>query len=250
MVGEPFFIKKGKTGALLLHGFTSSPNEMKELAEYLAERNITCYCPTLLGHGKDSKRLNLIKSEDWIKSTNNSMKLLKKYCNKIYLIGVSFGGNLALSMADKHKEIIGLIVISTPIRFKKGKIARELINVRMDLLREGARPKTKKEKLYVKKYFDYKNITIRTFTQVSKVVSMSEKNLKNISCPIFIINSDIDALVDEKSVVIIFNNVNSKLRDFYWVPKSYHNVLIDRKKRTVIKKIHRFIEKTNQYSSK
>lgn len=40
-----------KSGVLLLHGFTSSPFEMKELAYLLHERQFSVSIPLLAGHG-------------------------------------------------------------------------------------------------------------------------------------------------------------------------------------------------------
>lgn len=42
----PFFFHRGSTGALLLHGFTSTPFEVRELGERLAEAGITAPTPT------------------------------------------------------------------------------------------------------------------------------------------------------------------------------------------------------------
>ena len=48
---EPFLYEAGETGCLLVHGFTSSPSEMRGLGRYLADRGITANAGLLPGHG-------------------------------------------------------------------------------------------------------------------------------------------------------------------------------------------------------
>ena len=48
---EPFFIKKGKTGILCVHGFTSSAWDYREFGKYLADKGYTVSAPLIAGHG-------------------------------------------------------------------------------------------------------------------------------------------------------------------------------------------------------
>ena len=49
---KPFFIDAGSgTLAILVHGFTGSPYDMKELAEFLVSKGISVKVPLLAGHG-------------------------------------------------------------------------------------------------------------------------------------------------------------------------------------------------------
>ncbi len=38
---EPFFFPAGKTGCLLIHGITASPQQFRAMGEYLASQGIT-----------------------------------------------------------------------------------------------------------------------------------------------------------------------------------------------------------------
>src|SRR3989344_9202589 len=65
---KPIFIKGGKTGALLVHGFTSSPYEFTDLANYLAKKGFTVYAPLMKGHGTSPENLATTNDEDWLNS--------------------------------------------------------------------------------------------------------------------------------------------------------------------------------------
>ncbi len=75
---EPFIMgnENDKAGILLLHGFTASPWEVKELAEYLNKDNITVYGTLLAGHGTSPRDLKKTKWEDWYKSSGEGLLLL------------------------------------------------------------------------------------------------------------------------------------------------------------------------------
>ena len=81
--GEPFFYKRGKTGMLLIHGFTSTPQELRYLAKYLADKNISVMAPLMKGHGRSPEAMLETNSKDWIDSAEKAYLELKKHCNTI-----------------------------------------------------------------------------------------------------------------------------------------------------------------------
>ena len=99
---EPFFIKKGKTGILCVHGFTSSAWDYREFGKYLADKGYTVSAPLIAGHGTTPEHLSITKGRDWLESVEKAFLDLKSKTNKIIVMGDSFGGNLALILAAKH----------------------------------------------------------------------------------------------------------------------------------------------------
>src|SRR5512143_863129 len=51
--------------ALLIHGFTGTPYEVRPLAEHLAGRGLEVATPVLPGHGQDAAALNRTTWRDW-----------------------------------------------------------------------------------------------------------------------------------------------------------------------------------------
>jgi carboxylesterase len=85
---EPFFKKvNGSKVALLIHGFTASPLEFRDLSNYLASKGISSYAPLLPGHGTSPERLAVIKYYQWIESVQESIDMLAKDYKEIYLVG-------------------------------------------------------------------------------------------------------------------------------------------------------------------
>lgn len=60
-----FFLEGGATGVLLLHGYTGSPPEMRQIGDDLHARGCTVSAPLLPGHGATPEALNRWRWTDW-----------------------------------------------------------------------------------------------------------------------------------------------------------------------------------------
>src|SRR3954453_23950598 len=55
----------GRTGVLLVHGFTGTPMSMRPWGEHLAAAGFAGRCPLLPGHGTRGQDCNLVTEQDW-----------------------------------------------------------------------------------------------------------------------------------------------------------------------------------------
>ena len=111
--GEPFFYLGGRTGCLLTHGFTGTPYEMHGLGRGLADHGYTALGVRLFAHATQPKDLKRARRGDWKASVLDGYHLLKSHCDNIFMIGLSMGSVLTLSLAPQL-DIKGLVVMSTP----------------------------------------------------------------------------------------------------------------------------------------
>jgi carboxylesterase len=116
---KPVELKGDKNiGVLLIHGFEGSPFEMKELGDYFYSLGYTISIPLLPGHGTSVNDLAKTEFKNWYFHVEKKYFELKVNCNKIYIIGISLGGLLALKLAEKYK-VDALITISAPVFFNR-----------------------------------------------------------------------------------------------------------------------------------
>jgi carboxylesterase len=111
---EPFLHRRGPVGCLLLHGFTGSCQELRELGDYLAERQITVLCPLLPGHGTNPLDMNKIGREQWYRSSDDAYAELAAECKEVFICGLSMGGLLTWRLGSKV-ETKGLISMASLI---------------------------------------------------------------------------------------------------------------------------------------
>src|SRR5262245_30217197 len=108
-------------GALVVHGFTGSPFEMRWLGERLADRGLHVVGPALAGHARGlPEELDRTTWRDWYGSAEVAFDHLRARCDRVAVVGLSMGGLLALHLArERGAQIAALGVLATPIRLQR-----------------------------------------------------------------------------------------------------------------------------------
>ena len=117
MKGNRFFRRKSKIGCLLVHGLTSSTQELEELANFLYSKNYTVLATLLKGHNTKVEDLNKTTWKEWYSSLLNDFSFLSKHCSRLYVIVSSIGSTLSLHLAANtiNLKIKGLIFLAPAI---------------------------------------------------------------------------------------------------------------------------------------
>src|SRR3989338_7944267 len=105
--GEPIFLEgrpirqaQGKqVGVLLIHGWSSTPQELKNTADYLNKLGYRVYAPLLRGHGTQPRDLVGLKWEDWLEDVCDAYDWLSQYVSAIVVGGMSTGSLHALNLS-------------------------------------------------------------------------------------------------------------------------------------------------------
>ncbi len=214
---SPIFIEKGDKATLLLHGFTTSPQDLNGLAKFLANSDLTVYAPLLPGHGTSPEDLNKVTYMDWIKATINAYnELREKEYREVYIIGHSMGGLLALRLGELYGDISGLVVAATPIVIKGF------------LLKLG--PLAKRFVKFIKKKgeinpYAYDVWPINGVAELFKLQNLVKNELKSVISPTLIIQGEKDEIVAIESADIIYENISSKIKRKVIINNAGHRVL-------------------------
>ena len=91
---------EGKIGCYIIHGFSSSTYETKELAKFLGANGYHTLTRNLPGHGTTVEECNTVKYQDWLSFVEQDLATLSNSSEKIVVIGMSMGGVLALHLAS------------------------------------------------------------------------------------------------------------------------------------------------------
>ncbi len=107
-----------KTGLLMLHGSAATPCNHRTLAQQMFGLGYSVYAPLLAGHENPER---LYRGEvgwlDCYRSALEALYLLSESCDRVFVIGSSFGGTLAYLMTVEHADrLAGGIAISAPSR--------------------------------------------------------------------------------------------------------------------------------------
>lgn len=109
---EPYSADGGPSGALVVHGFTGTPQSMRGLAEAFARAGFAVELPLLPGHGTSVDDLATTDFADWSGAAERAYTDLAARCDRVVVAGLSMGGLLTAWLAARHPEIAGLIMIN------------------------------------------------------------------------------------------------------------------------------------------
>jgi carboxylesterase len=117
---EPFLLPgdPGRSGALLVHGFTGTPREMRFLGEAIQRAGRSALGVELAGHGAGGEAVDDFGWQDWLGSCEAGLEQLRRETAspRVHLVGFSLGGALSLLLARRHPEqVASLTLIATPL---------------------------------------------------------------------------------------------------------------------------------------
>ncbi|MEX2053947.1 MAG: alpha/beta fold hydrolase [Candidatus Colwellbacteria bacterium] len=245
---EPIFLPGNKkTGVLLFHGWTSSPQEFNpdytpSTAKYLNELGYTVYVPLRLGHGTTPEDFSKLRWEDWLEDAKDHYRLFSNECEGVVVGGMSMGASLALHIASEN-PIAGVMPMGTPIFMKMhwlfvpwALLSRH--NYRM----RHKRYLPKDQEIAAKKihYTQYPNHHIFENLKASRE---TRKILPAIKAPALILHSADDNIAHPRSAKYIYNHISSTDKKIVLIKDSYHSFTTDRNAKVASEAMGEFLGK-------
>ena len=236
---EPFYAEGNHIGCLLLHGLSSSPSEMGLLGRYLYDKGYTVSAPLLPGHGTSVEDMMKVSWQDWYAEVEMALSKLDGHCSRIYILGLSLGGLLALYTGSRKAAVAGVVSIAAPIHIGNpwAQYAPLLKHFVKTVDKEG--PKLTVE-----------GITRATYNQQSmhgvhellKLRRLVRKSLPRMVKPVLIVQSKDDSVVLPSSAEYIHNRLKkSPIRILKWLSSSGHISTMGPEREEMFEQIDYFI---------
>jgi carboxylesterase len=109
-----FFLPGSGLSALLIHGLTGTPYEMRLLGERLAAAGVRVHGVRLAGHGGAPEELGEVTHANWYESVVEAFEHLRAYDEPNVVIGLSMGAVLAARLAIDQREAVSAVVMLSP----------------------------------------------------------------------------------------------------------------------------------------
>ena len=241
---EGFEFKKGKTGCLLIHGFGGSPLELRWLGERLAENGYTVLAPLLPGHGTAYHDMLKTGWTDWYRTSEEAFYRLKDMCDNIFVIGLSMGGAIGLSMAAEN-GFSGVVSLAAPLFINDWRI-KFLPILRYILKYPRGGPPDLKDISKLGEVFSYKRVPMRCVEELLTSLADLKVKLPLVKMPVLLVHARVDHIVPPKNVEVIYNLLGSQDKRLVYLDNSYHVVTVDYDREIVKDEILRFINSYNR----
>jgi carboxylesterase len=112
-----FFLPGSGVSALLVHGLTGTPYEMRYLGERLSAAGVRVFAVRLAGHAGTPEELGAANHDNWYESVVDGCERLRAYGDPIVVVGLSAGGVLAARLAIDQGEALSGVVMLAPAFF-------------------------------------------------------------------------------------------------------------------------------------
>jgi carboxylesterase len=222
-----------KPRLLVIHGFGGGVHEVDPLAKHLTDLGYKVACPVLKGHSQGRKEMVEAKHQDWVESAEHELLRLKESGDEIILIGFSMGGLIAFNLACAH-DVKAVVTINTPIYYWNlwqvlKNLADDIKNKRLSHTRRYLRAK--------------KNSPLRAMAQFLLLLRKTKRKLRNITCPLLIIQAEDDDTVRRKSVDYINEHVSSENKRIRYFCHGGHLILLSPAAKQIMSCVEDFITK-------
>jgi carboxylesterase len=222
---EPASFDGGPHGALVLHGFTGSPQSMRGLATALADAGFTVDLPLLPGHGTTLDEMKQTDFADWLAAAEETYAALAARVDDVVVVGLSMGGTLAATLAVNHPEIIGAVFVNpliappdsetvTGLQAMAAAGETELPGIGSDIAEPGTTE------------LAYLGTPLRPLLSLIEATGPLVERLGDLRCPILVFTSTQDHVVAPSSSDVLAANAAGPV-ERVTLERSYHVATLD-----------------------
>lgn len=234
---QPFLFEAGSRMVLLLHGFTGSSADTRQLARFLNARGYSCYAPHLRGHGEVPEELVKYGPTEWWQDVENAYQFLQqKGYQKIAVAGLSLGGIYALRLSMNYPVISAATFCSPMMIFDEATMYQGVLSYARNL----------------KKYLGQSQDSIEqdmqqfnpmpSLSALKQLILDTRSELYLVEQPLFIAQGQLDKMINPDSANIIYNESSSFDKVLKWYDQSGHVITIDKQKQQLFEDYYQFLE--------
>ena len=234
---QPYTAWGGRTGCLLVHGFTSAPPDVLPLARHLhGAMGMSVHCPVLPGHSRTPEDMARYNEQHWLEAVDRGVELLGEKCSRVWLVGFSMGGVLCIVTAAR-RPVEGVISLAAPVwpRPFISRFSRVLERTR-PWLPMAQRPPMEEPS------WRYDRVAAKNVTDLYRLINMMRQCLPSIDKPMLVVQGGRDKTVRPASGKYIYIKLASQDKELEWIDDSGHLLLLGKNRQRVINSCARFIE--------
>jgi len=219
----------GRTGVLISHGFTGTPQSMRPWAEHLAAQGYSVRLPRLPGHGTTWQEMNRTTWTDWYAEVRAGYDELAARCDTVFAGGLSMGGALVTRLAedladDPSSKLAGLVLVNVAYGIMRRDAAFARYIAWAVRSRPGIGSDIKKPGM---KELSYDRTPLRAFVSMQALWRVVVADLGRIRVPILYYHSAEDHVVDPLSAKLLHAGATATTVREVGLANSYHVATVD-----------------------
>jgi carboxylesterase len=215
----------GRTGVLLLHGFTGNPSSMRPWGEHLAAEGFAVRAPLLPGHGTSWQDCNTSTEQQWLQAVDDALDELAADCDRVVVAGLSMGGTLAIRTAERRPaDVAGLVLVNPALLTQR--LDAKLLPLLARLTPSWAPIGNDIKKSGVQE-LAYPKLPTRAMLSLRRLWAQTRADLESVTAPLLVFRSREDHVVEPASVALLLARVRSSDVTEVVLEDSYHVATLD-----------------------
>jgi carboxylesterase len=215
----------GRTGVLLVHGFTGNPSSLRPWGEHLAAEGFAVRAPRLPGHGTSWQDCNTTTEQDWLAAVHRAFDDLAADVDHVVVAGLSMGGTLAIRLAEQRPDDLAGLVLVNPSLLTERRDAKLLpllarltpswAPIANDIKKPGVTESA------------YPKLPTRAMLRLRALWQVTRADLARITAPVLVFRSREDHVVEAASTAALLAGVSSTDVTEVLLEDSYHVATLD-----------------------
>ena len=215
----------GRTGVVLVHGFTGTPMSMRPWGEQLAAEGFAVRCPLLPGHGTSWQDCNASTADQWTSAVEAAFDELAATCDRVFVAGLSMGGALATRLAEvRPDDVAGLLLVNPALLTQRldakllpllARITPSWAPIAGDIKKPGAVE------------LAYPKLPTRAMMQLRSLWALTRADLGRVTAPVIVFRSAEDHVVEPVNSELLLAGISSTDKDEVVLGNSYHVATLD-----------------------
>jgi carboxylesterase len=243
-----FFFEGSGVSALLIHGFSGTPYEVRYLGEHLAAQGIRVRGVRLAGHATAPQDFGGVGYDKWYDSVVRGFEELRAYADPVVVVGFSCGAVLGARLVEDQPEAVAGLALLAPAFFLS--LRNWLIIKAVSLLG----PITKS--LYLQNHTgsDIRDraaalihptcwlLPMSAPNELLKLSALVRPRLDRIKQPVLVMHSINDNTCPaQKNVDYVMRHLGSTQKRLVMLDQSYHLITVDFDKDRVVAEVLGFV---------
>jgi len=225
----------GKLGAdgpalLCLHGLTGTPYEVRPPLDLIESHGFACLGPLLPGHGTSPDELNRTSREQWVSCALAGFDRLAATHSRVYVLGLSLGGVLALRVAQRRR-VAGTLVLAAPLDL--GGLYRTALPILAPFVSSVAKTPAIFDDAAREEHPGYRRMPLRAALELVRLQREVLAELSRIRGPLRLLYSRKDPTVRTSDAELVLRGATAAQGRVDYLEDSSHVITVDRERERV-----------------
>lgn len=227
---EPDGKKKPKKAVVLVHGFATTPGELRGYADHLREEGKLVLGVRLPGHGTSPYDLEERSHMEWLDAVRDAYEICAALADEVVIVGFSTGGALSLILAqEKLPKLTRVASVAAPLLVSDsnmrwlpvGMALRKVLGYipgLTDLLRFYPYDRDNTAAIYP-------HVPLNALNELRRVIGKLPAALPRVTLPVLVMQGLLDHTVKSRSASMIFRMLGSDVKALRWIASGPHGLI-------------------------